>query len=74
MVTISSDKTIITGHSCLTAGSNSLLSVIQMAETANFTLLVELIREDLHSAHDGHLLKEEAKLVLRDSRFIGENA
>ena len=67
MITIGSDKTIISGHASFAAGSDCLLTIVKMAEATNLSLLVKLIREDFHSAHDSHLIEEGAKLLLGDS-------
>jgi len=64
MVAVRSDQTVITSHGGLASGSHSLLSIIQVAETTDLALLVQLIGEDFHSAHSGYLFEEEAELIL----------
>ena len=69
MVTVRSDQTILTSHASLTTRCNGLLTVIQVAEAANLSLLVQHVRKDLHSAHDGHLVEEASELLLVHGRL-----
>ena len=64
MITVGGDEAIITSHTSLAAGSNSLLTVIQVAETTDFALLVQRIGEDLHSAHESHLVEQKSEFFL----------
>ena len=66
MITIGCDEAVIPGHTGLHTCSNGLLTISQMAEAANLALLVELIGEDLHAAHRGHLEEKITELVLGD--------
>jgi len=74
MVTVGCDQAVLTGHAGFTTRSNSLLTIVKMAEATDLSLLVELIAENLHAAHGSHLVKERAELILCDRRLSGKLA
>mmetsp|Transcript_33605 Transcript_33605/g.41443 ORF Transcript_33605/g.41443 Transcript_33605/m.41443 type:complete len:295 (+) Transcript_33605:501-1385(+) len=61
MVAVGSDEAVLARHTGLTASSDGLLTVVKMAESANLSLLVQLIGEDLHAAHLSHLVEQSAQ-------------
>ena len=56
VITVGCDESILTGHGGLAANCDGLLTIVQVAEASDLSLLVELVREDLESTHDSHLL------------------
>jgi hypothetical protein len=65
------DDIVVARDGVLNADSNRLLARGQMAETANFLLLVQAVRSHLHLAHDDHVVVHLLQLLLGDLERIG---
>lgn len=63
MATISSDERILQVTGGLNAGDDGFLTVVEMAETSDFSLLVELVASELHLSHYLHVLVEFEQLL-----------
>merc|ERR1711990_360527 len=57
MDTVSGDKAIIASHTSFHSDSNGFLSIVQMAESTDFFLFVEQVRNDFNTAHGDHLFE-----------------
>jgi len=70
VVTIGSDDCILSRHASLTADANSFLTISQMAETSNLTLLVKQVSKNFETTANQHIFPILAKLLLCYRAFM----
>mmetsp|Transcript_10092 Transcript_10092/g.61363 ORF Transcript_10092/g.61363 Transcript_10092/m.61363 type:complete len:287 (+) Transcript_10092:1967-2827(+) len=71
VITIRSDDGIIVGDGCFHAHRDSLLSIVQVAESADEFPFVEDVRGDFHASHAVHGFEEPHQFVLVRLHNIG---
>jgi hypothetical protein len=57
MVAVRCDQCVHASHAALHAFRNRLLTIVQMTEATDLSLLVKLVRHDFHPAHGSHIGK-----------------
>lgn len=70
MIAVGSDDGVLAGHTSLHALSDGFLTVVEVAESSNFSLLVELVRHYLETAHISHIREHAYQLLLGDCGLL----
>ena len=70
VITIRSDERVFSRHAGFHANRDGFLSIAEVAETTDFSLLVVHVGVDLEASADSHVVPVLIKLLFRDGRLV----